>query len=71
MPAMPSEIFDYNEDHLCSRCIHAQDCWEAHNKKLVLDCNEFEPWEPEPDGDAYWEYMNASLYGREPVGHGD
>ena len=62
---------EYIEDHLCYRCLHAQDCWEAHDKELVLSCIEFEEWGPEPDGDAYWEYMNASLYGHEPIGHGD
>ena len=57
--------------HLCHTCLHSQDCYEAHTRYPILDCGEFEPEDAEPDGDAYWEYMNASLYGHEPVGHGD
>lgn len=57
--------------HLCYTCIHAQDCWEAHNRYPILDCNEFESEDTYPDGDAYAEYMGASLFGKEPIGHGD
>ena len=61
------------EEHLCYICLHSQDCWEAHTKFPILDCSEFEPLEGDiyPDGDAYWEYMGAALFNREPIGHGD
>ena len=56
--------------HLCDCCLHVKECWEAHSNYPILECWEFESdEEPYPDGDAYWEYMNASLYGKEAIGH--
>ena len=59
--------------HLCANCLHFEGCWIAQNKFPVFDCSEFEPEDDEeyPDGDAYWEYINAALYGKEVVGHAD
>ena len=57
---------------LCYSCLYLADCWEARNR-YVLDCWNYESVEEDayPDGDAYWEYMNAALFGKEAVGHAD
>ena len=59
--------------HLCHCCLHAEGCWRAQIDYPIFDCDEFEPEDEEEylDGDAYWEYMNAALYGKEVVGHAD
>ena len=64
-------MVEWDMAHLCYCCLHLEDCWVARNQYPVLDCAEFEPEDEYPDGDAYWEYMNASLYGKEPIGHED
>jgi hypothetical protein len=60
-------------EHLCDNCIFSGEC-SGDAEYPVLDCIDFDDgYEgPEyPDGDAYREYMNVSLFRREVIGHED
>jgi hypothetical protein len=57
--------------HLCDSCVHAEYCEGERQSFPIRECGAYECDEPDIDGDAYWEYMNASLYGREVIGHED
>ena len=59
--------------HLCDACMHVNECVFASDFP-VLDCVDFDDGYsgPEyPDGDAYVEYVRASLFGKGVVGHED
>ena len=59
--------------HLCHTCIHKDTCEEVREYP-ILDCPDFVDEYEGPeyyDGDAWREYMNVSLFGGRPVGHGD
>lgn len=59
--------------HLCNFCIYYDEC---NSKAIpqVVDCADFEdgyPGPEYPDGDAYQEWLSATFFDLEPVGHGE
>lgn len=59
--------------HLCSDCIFCDVC-DGADEYPVTGCVDFEDAYrgPEyPDGDAYQEWLSATFFDLDPVGHGE